>query len=67
MEKNYDVIVDEICPDHGGRNFSYQYHNENFVRIESVCEGCQTPTRHEPSSDRAARAKGARPQRPLRP
>lgn len=67
--KNYTVIVDEICPEHGGRNFSYQYDDENFERVESVCEGCNTIQRHQPSqqlqAERAARSH-TRPTRPSR-
>ena len=70
MANGYDVIVDEVCPVHGGRNYAYQYHDENFVRIESVCEGCNVMQPHQPSAqmaaERAARQPQARPQRPSR-
>ncbi len=48
--KSYDVIVDEKCQAHGGQNFAYQYHDENFVRIESVCEGCTHLRRFRPAA-----------------
>lgn len=69
MSKNYTIIVDEICPEHGGRNFSYQYDDENFERIESACEGCNVVSR-QPVSEEVQAARQARsherPQRPPR-
>lgn len=69
MKKDYTVTVDEKCSEHGGHNFAYQYDDENFERIESVCEGCQDATPHEESpelqAERASRSH-ERPQRPAR-
>lgn len=63
MKKNYTVILDEICQEHGGRNFVYQYDDENFERIESACEGCTNPTRKHVSREPRI---VERPQRPPR-
>ena len=66
---DHDVVVDEICPLHGGHNFAYQYHNENFIRIAEICEGCNITVRQEPSSElqveRQTRQLQVRPHRPL--
>ncbi len=40
MTLGFTVIADDICQLHGGHNYAYQYDDENFVRIGSICEGC---------------------------
>ena len=67
MEKQYTVIVDEICPLHGGRNYAYQNTDENFVRNESICEGCTSPSRHIASADVVAQRQARSYERPARP
>lgn len=69
MNNNFTISLDEICQQHGGRNFIYQYVDENFERTESVCEFCSATQHHTPSQDivdaRASRSH-ERPQRPSR-
>jgi hypothetical protein len=59
------VILDEICPQHGGHTFVYQYEDENFERWESVCEECARMARR-PRATRLV-PQGARSERPARP
>jgi hypothetical protein len=60
------VIVDEICRDHGGRNYAYRYLDEDFIRLAENCEGCVTVTIRLSDQVRA-QLKAAREARPDRP
>lgn len=60
--KNYTIKVDELCQEHGGYNAAYQNDDENFVRLESVCEGCVSTRPHRSGNTPTPQP---RPQRPL--
>ena len=64
----YTVVIDSVCPVHGGRNFSYRNKDENFDRQESICEGCTSPARQPAPSPEVQAARSARShERPARP
>ncbi len=62
----YQIITDETCATHGGKNFAYQYDDENFVRNVSICEGCTNPTTHVISPEAQAARASRSHERPAR-
>jgi len=63
MERNYTVVEDTICPKHGGRNFIYRNHSENFNREECLCEGCVAEAASHPKRASIRVSRGKRPPR----
>lgn len=64
--QTYKILVDETCPEHGGKNFVYQNDDENFPRMESICEGCTNATPHVPSPELVAQRQARSHERPAR-